>query len=92
MSTIAERPRCRTRGCKELIGEESRWFCDGHAAVLARVREDVDGKAGKFRATIGRKNRRPTCCRPGCTNGRIPPARYCYDCEQEGWDEADYNG
>lgn len=83
-------PTCATPGCEELRGEGR--FCSEHAALLARVRDDL-AAAGKRSNRSGGGTRRKqagrgaTCCNPHCWNARVPPAAYCSGCAEAGWTE-----
>jgi transcriptional regulator with XRE-family HTH domain len=84
--------RCRfrldtARLCGEAV-EEGR-FCVAHAEELARIAGLLQEDADRFRGRIKRKGTRSTCCRPGCTNERLQVERYCFECQDKGWDEAD---
>lgn len=70
-----------------------RGICPAHLKRLAGVRAQLEGSREyvAYVAKTGRRGRRrglgPTCCAPGCSNPRIPPASYCEGCRQAGWVE-----
>jgi len=82
------RHRCCTPGCHEPTGPGSR-FCPEHAAVLHRVRDELEASAG-WRGGAKRSWKRALACRAqGCVRERLHGHAFCDECERAGWIEED---
>lgn len=60
-------------------------FCEEHANLLARFREELTHELANTKRWGGSNGGRgSTCCTVGCYGSRVPPAAFCDACEAAG--------